>query len=81
MQLTFVLPAGPNTRFAPGCLDDQLGQRVTVRLPGRDVATECVLLAVSYPMDGLSLEVTVEVPGHAVDTVQVRADPTSGPIL
>jgi len=82
VHVTFTVPAGEHTRFQHGCFDAQLGKQVTMRVPNRSQPCDVTLLAVSYAMDGLSVEVTVDVPRSVVMTDVVPGKLNTGePVL
>jgi hypothetical protein len=62
MSETFTMrvPAGHGSAFAPGALDRQVGQPVTVHLGDGDV--EGTVLAAEVTGDGAGVDVTIEVP-------------------
>jgi hypothetical protein len=58
---TLALKAGPNTRYARGAYNRQVGSTTRVKLPGsREV--EGVIRSAVVSEDGSEVEVTVEVP-------------------
>ena len=75
MIVKFRMPAAEGEAYAPGCLDESIGQEVMVKgVAGR---MRGVLRSADVAEDGQSVEVGLEIPDDA-ESMFVRNEPVAG---